>query len=246
MRASPLAPRELTTPGRLGDVGFAYLVRRSRRRRTTFEIALDPQRGVVVSVPWRTTERDVEAFVRTRGAWVRARLTRVPAPGTLGSLDALPYLGSAIALRVQPARGARASAALRDGALCVTVPPADDPRDDGVALRVALLRWYRRRTAAALDDRMPEWIACLGRAPTRVLVRDQRRRWGSCAPDGTLRFNLRLAMLPPELVDYVIVHELAHLLVPRHGPTFWAVVLRTLPDARARSRALAAQPLPPL
>ncbi|MBM4415711.1 MAG: M48 family metallopeptidase, partial [Chloroflexi bacterium] len=123
---------------------------------------------------------------------------------------------------------------------------AAEPGDHAAALRAALLRWYRRRTADALDDRMPEWIACLGRAPARVLVRDQRRRWGSCAPDGTLRFNLRLAMLAPELVDYVIVHELAHLLVPRHGPAFWAVVLRTLPDARARSRALAAQPLPPL
>jgi predicted metal-dependent hydrolase len=243
--ASDPALAALTTPGRLGDVGFAYVVRRSRRRRRTFEVALDPQRGVVVAVPWRTSAREVDAFVRSRAPWVRARLAAAAPAGQLSSLATLPYLGHAIVLQVHGGAGARASAALRAGALCVQLPQAA-PRADASALRAALVRWYRRRTAALLEQRVGPWATLLGCAPARVLVRDQRRRWGSCAPDGTLRFNLRLAMLDPELVDYVIVHELAHLLVPSHGPGFWTAVQRVLPDARVRARALATQALPPL
>ena len=72
----------------------------------------------------------------------------------------------------------------------------------------------------------------------RVLVRDQKTRWGSCSSDGTLRFNWRLAMLDPELVESVVVHELAHLDVMNHSPAFWKVVLRAMPDAKERGKRL--------
>jgi predicted metal-dependent hydrolase len=74
--------------------------------------------------------------------------------------------------------------------------------------------------------------------PSRVLVRDQRRRWGSCAPDGTLRFNWRILMAPPHVVDYVVVHELAHLSVRNHSSTFWAEVERILPRYREAQATL--------
>ena len=71
-----------------------------------------------------------------------------------------------------------------------------------------------------------------------VLIRDQRQRWGSCAPDGTLRFNWRVMMLEPALVDYVIVHELTHLAVPNHSDDYWKLVNRIMPDAQERRQKL--------
>ena len=71
-----------------------------------------------------------------------------------------------------------------------------------------------------------------------MLVRDQRRRWGSCAHDGTLRFNWRVMMLEPALIEYVVVHELAHLTVPNHSPEFWAAVSAALPDVPDLRRRL--------
>ena len=86
------------------------------------------------------------------------------------------------------------------------------------------------------------------RRPTsgRVLVRDQKRRWGSCSSDGSIRLNWRLVMLDPALIDYVVVHELAHLRVPNHSPRFWTEVERWIPDSRHRRRQLreAAKTLP--
>jgi predicted metal-dependent hydrolase len=69
-------------------------------------------------------------------------------------------------------------------------------------------------------------------------VRDWRRRWGECHPDRTLRFNWRLVLLPPEILDYVVVHELAHLIVPGHPPPFWQEVGKYLPDYAPRRRWL--------
>ena len=71
-----------------------------------------------------------------------------------------------------------------------------------------------------------------------VLVRDQRQRWGSCAPDGTLRFNWRVVMLKPDLVEYVVVHELAHLNVNNHSTEYWSLVSRFLPDVQQRRHRL--------
>ena len=108
------------------------------------------------------------------------------------------------------------------------------------AIETALRKWFRARAAEELPQRVAYWAAQAGYAPSRVIVRDQKRRWGSCAPDGTLRLNWRLNMLEPRLVDYVLVHEVAHLVRPHHRPSFWAEVERILPGSRSRRALLRA------
>ena len=71
-----------------------------------------------------------------------------------------------------------------------------------------------------------------------MIIGNQRSRWGSCAPDGTLRFSWRTMMLPPEVVEYIVVHELAHLTVKAHSTEFWGFVSRALPDVKDRRKLL--------
>ena len=104
--------------------------------------------------------------------------------------------------------------------------------DDGDDLMLALAR---KIVAGEEDDGI---ASLLGVHPTRILVRGQRKRWASCAPDGTLRFNWRTVMAPPALVDYVVAHELAHLRVRGHGAEYWAVVAQAVPDYRLRRERL--------
>src|SRR5690606_32603283 len=87
----------------------------------------------------------------------------------------------------------------------------------------------RDRLAAAADRH----AATLGRGYRSLVLRDTRSRWGSCAADGRLMFSWRLAMAPPEVLDYVAAHEVAHLAEMNHSPAFWAVVERLMPDHRA-------------
>jgi len=103
------------------------------------------------------------------------------------------------------------------------------------------VKWYRERAVERLGERTEHWAKVAGRKPTGVLIRDQRQRWGSCSPDGTLRFNWRIVMAAPTLIDYVVVHELAHMQVRTHSPAFWAEVGRLMPDYGIRRALLKEQ-----
>ena len=180
----------------------------------------------------------------------------------------LPYLGETLALSIVRGRVRRARAERVGGRLVVTVRPnSPSPQssplkgEEGRTLHLplfepaevwssvglgaedagiegALERWYRERAAEEFAARVARRAPEVGATPSRVLVRAQRRRWGSCAADRSLRFNWRLMLAETEIVDYVVVHELAHLLVPSHSAAFWAHVERVLPEHRALRRRL--------
>jgi len=90
--------------------------------------------------------------------------------------------------------------------------------------------WLRHRAREELVARVAVHAARLGHAPARLVLRDPISRWGSCSARGTLSFSWRLILAPPEVLDYVAAHEVAHLAMPHHGPRFWAVVRNLVPD----------------
>jgi predicted metal-dependent hydrolase len=150
----------------------------------------------------------------------------------------LPYLGESLILAVE-FRFCRAASVVSDGhTLRVTVPAQLGEGARDAALSRSLGQWYAQRAAEAIDELVRAWTPFAGKLPSRVLIRDQKRRWGSCAPDGSLRFNWRLAMADRELIEYVVVHELAHLTHRNHAAAFWAEVERALPDYKARRKSL--------
>ena len=231
---------------RIGDVAVEYTVSRSKRRKKT--LGLRVTRDVVeVAAPTRTAIREIEEILRRRGAWVLDKLkaaSEQSPPQVLGDGHYLPYLGNQMYLvvdeRVLDEDEVRRPSAQQDGdTVLVRVAPNldDDARRDSV--RAAIVAWYKVQLREFLVGRVAHWMPVMGRAGMPgVLVREQRSRWGSCSADGTLRFSWRLAMVEPELIDSVVVHELAHLEVMDHSPAFWAVVLKAMPDAKVRRRRL--------
>jgi len=252
--ATNIAPRGavVRAPVEHGSVEHAgtaieYEVVRSARRRRTLELTVDGH-GVRVSAPLRTPRREIEEFVRGRTPWILKHRPVARAPLTFATGESMPVEGLALPLfvTVRGARGVTVQRGLFD--LHVTVPARYDDVRRARAIEVGLVKWYMQRAQEAVESSVARWATLTGRWPKRVLVRNQRQRWGSCSPDGTLRFNWRLIMLDPALLDYVVVHELAHLEVPNHGPGFWAAVARLLPDHAARRRRMreAAANLPAL
>ena len=225
----------------LDDATIEYTVQRSKRRKKTVQISVSGG-AVVVSAPMRTPNREIQAIVQKRSGWILDKLAaeaQAPPPLRLVTGDTLPYLGRELPLVVEEADVRKPSARLDGGGLLTTVPgglPEDERREE---VRTALVAWYRAQAAQLLADSVARWLPAMGLAEMpRVLVREQRTRWGSCSADGTLRFSWRLAMVEPELIDSVAVHELAHLEVMNHSPAFWEVVLRAMPDARERRKRL--------
>ena len=225
---------------RLGETTIEYRIRRSQRRRKTVEIRLDGA-GVRVAAPARMSREDIRTFVRGRAAWILRKASEPdpqPPARSLVSGEALPYLGRTVRLAIEAGDVRSAEAAFDRGRLRVAVSHGSDGADRQRQIREALAGWYRARAAEQLERRVERWSAATGLRASHVLVRDQRSRWGSCGRDGTLRFNWRLVMAPPAVIDYVVVHELAHLSVSNHSPAFWAAVEAALPDYRDRRSQL--------
>jgi predicted metal-dependent hydrolase len=132
--------------------------------------------------------------------------------------------------RKRPAR-ARPRLRLRNGRFELT-------RAAQVEGRAVFLAWYRRRATEVLKERIAYYAPLVGVAPPPITIKDMHSRWGSCSAKGRVNLYWGLVALPLELADYVVVHELAHLLELNHSPAFWRGVERVLPDYRERRKRL--------
>jgi predicted metal-dependent hydrolase len=226
---------------RYGNSEICYAVIRSGRRKKTIEITVDGAEGVLVAAPLAASSQDVRNVVLRRAGWILAKANwDTPAAQSkfFISGETLPYLGREVRMDVTHDDVPTVHIRFTHWAFDVQVPSTLDGEPRREAIRNAFKRWYRRRALDAVRKSAARWQIQLGVCPARVAVRDQRQRWGSCAPDGTLRFNWRIAMAEPSLLDYVVVHELAHLLHRNHSRDFWAEIERVMPDFRIRRQRL--------
>jgi predicted metal-dependent hydrolase len=200
-----------------------YRIRRSTRARRV-RVTVDPDGTVTVTLPRRAPERAAADAVEELAPWIARRrrtLARVAAevartPGTV------PYLGETLRLVAQPGRE---RVHRRGDALLV---PHGDPRP-------TLERFYRRAARAEIAPRLDAATARAGSRHTGLTIRAQRTRWASCSSEGRMSFNWRLLLAPPEILDYVVEHEVCHLDVMDHSPRFWALLEARVPDWRAHA-----------
>jgi len=179
---------------------------------------------VFVVLPRRSPERHAEEAVRELRPWIERRRRAVAAAAleTRRAPGTVPYLGETLTLVAEPGR----TRAHRRGDVLL-VPPGD-PRE-------ALERWYRRRAKEEIGRRLDAAVARAGTRYSRLTIRSQRTRWASCSSKGAMSFNWRLLLAPPEILDYVVEHEVCHLEVMDHSPGFWRLLAARVPDWRARS-----------
>ena len=200
---------------------LSYGVRRSARARRV-RVTVDRGGAVEVVLPQRMAARAAEDAVRELRPWIERRLADVDRQraAVLARGDGLPYLGRSLSVRAEPGR----TRVLRRGDTLHVPSGAERP--------AALERWYRRMAREEIAWRLERACAIAGLNYTRLTIRDQRTRWGSCSRSGALSFNWRLLLAPEAVLDYVIWHEVCHLAVMDHSPRFWALVARHCPDHR--------------
>jgi predicted metal-dependent hydrolase len=201
-----------------------YTVRRSDRARRV-RVTVDAGNGVEVVLPRRAPARAADDAVAELGPWIRRRLAEVETVRSVLAArgDTVPYLGTTLRLVPQPGR----TRAHRTGDELL-VPAGEDQEP-------ALERWYRRAARAEIGPRLDRACQQAGLSYTRLTIRAQRTRWASCSRSGAMSFNWRLLLAPPEVLDYVVWHEVCHLQVLDHSPRFWALLARWCPDYRERA-----------
>lgn len=224
-----------------GDAQILYSVVRSARRHKTVEITVKRPGEVVVAAPTRSSRADLEAIVRRRAGWILRHDgagDRRPWDRRYANGGSVPYLGREVRMFLRRSVTDRVEVHFGHWQFDVQVPRDTADVDEHAVIASAFRAWYRARAARAVGLRVARFAPKLDVEPAAVLVRDQHRRWGSCAPNGTLRFNWRIVMAPPALIDYVVVHELAHLRTRSHGARYWALVAQLVPDHRLRRERL--------
>ena len=226
---------------RFGNTTIDYEVRRSERRRKTVQITMNGG-GVRVAAPMTTPDGELQAIVRRRAPWILSHASGEmleAAPKRFVSGETLPYLGRNVRMIVDTGDVRSPEVRFDHWRFLVTAPKGLSGDERYEPIRRAVVGWYRDRAAKRLPSVVERWWPRLGQGDMpQILVRDQRQRWGSCAPDGTLRFNWRAMMLPPALIEYVVVHELAHLTHRNHSTDFWDLVSKAMPDAQQRRQRL--------
>lgn len=205
-----------------GDPPIAVQLRRSARARR-YSLRVPATGGTpVLTLPQRAPEAEGLAFAASRRAWLIDQLAARPpeviiAPGVVVPIEGTPC-------RIVLGQGRKVQ---REGDMIAL--PGPEARL-GARLQGYLRTLARDRLSAACDHH----AARLGRAYTRLDLRDTRGRWGSCSSAGRLMFSWRLVMAPPAVLDYVAAHEVAHLAQMNHGPRFWAEVARLCPGHDAQ------------
>jgi predicted metal-dependent hydrolase len=207
---------------------ITYTLKRSSKRRS-IGLNID-ERGLTVSVPMRSSDKWLNSVLQEKAGWVIQKLdvwkrVRLPAETCWADGESIPYLGESLSLRVVPSLFT--TPAFRKGKeLCIYVV-----NDRNFAcIEEAASNWYRCEAEQLFSERVGHFAPLLNVVPSAVKLSSARTQWGCCTQQGLVRLNLQLIKLPLRLIDYVVVHELAHLREMNHSAKFWDVVEIVCPD----------------
>lgn len=221
-----------------------YLVRRSDRARWA-RLTLDPSGSPLVVLPAQASDRLAAEMVERHRVWIERHQRRLAAERLaladrppLGSGRVLPLRGIEHRIAVVALAGGRRRPRVRIHGASPPIIAVELSVGVGGRLRAVLERWLRAAARADLSAAVTRRSSEMGLVAGALSVRDQRSRWGSASRRGHLSFSWRLVLCPPEVLDYVVVHELAHLRWAGHGPRFWSLVRRHVPRADEHRRWL--------
>lgn len=211
-----------------------FEVRRGPRRKT-LGLTVDRAGELVVHAPKSASEEELRKWVDRKLLWVHRKLAlkqdlnSAARPPEFVSGESFFYLGKSYRLRVTD--GGEAPLQFNGEWFVLRRSERDQAAQH-------FRRWYLANGTPWLTNRVATWESRVSAQPVRVRVCDLGYHWGSCGKKGSLNFNWRLLQLPVRLIDYIVVHELVHLLEHNHTREYWKIMDRALPDWKNRKRGL--------
>ncbi len=206
---------------------MSYTLKRSNKRRT-IGLRID-DRGLTVNIPLRASEKWLSSVLHEKAEWVVATLSKWEAKKSSAPqwVDGEPILfqGETYTLRLV-ASLFDTPPQLNRTQLVIHTPLPHDPK----AVERIVVQWYRQQALQLFVDCVAHFAPLMKVQPREVKLSSARTQWGSCTTRGTVRLNWQLIRMPLPLIDYVVIHELAHLIEMNHSAAFWHLVEKMCPD----------------
>jgi len=222
LRAFFRAPEPQAIEVAFDGATYQVALRRHRQaRRYTLRVQA-ASRAIVLTIPSRGSIREAKAFAQRNGAWIAARLRRLPQAIPFADGVGVPVRGVMHHITHRPHTRGTVWTEPEGPLLCV----AGDAAHVGRRVR----DFFKREAKRELEAASRRYAAALGVPVKRVSVRDQTSRWGSCTAGGVLSYSWRLILAPPYVLDYLAAHEVAHLVEMNHSARFWRLVARICPE----------------
>jgi predicted metal-dependent hydrolase len=213
-----------------------YRIVRSKMRKRTMTLKVERNGAVVILVPERTPDEEINRFFRSKVPWIARKLKEYKdvigrtEPRRYVTGERFLYLGEEYPLEVIEGRSAKLTLYRGTFRLC------NDHNADG---REMFREWYRQRARQIFPERVGFYGRRLDMTWKGIRITSARTRYGSCSSDNRLSFSLRLVMAPYDVIDYIVVHELAHIKIKNHSKRFWEYIGKVMPDYKRRKEWLA-------
>ena len=218
-----------------------YSVIRQPNRKTA-KVIVDTDNAISVIVPADLSEQDIEKIIQKKQQWIRKKqalnneVLRPTKAKEFVSGEAISYLGRNYRLKV--CYGSYSPVEYEKGRFMVTVPECLLQSSRDQFIETSLIKWYKRQALVKFQQRAKKFSELLNTSPRSIKVGDFKSQWGSCHQDGTITVNWKVAMAPMSIVDYVVAHELCHLVHDDHSQDFWRLLSKIMPDYKDRKEWL--------
>ncbi len=217
-------------------------LQRSRKRRRSVALSIHKDGQIFLKTPHHASTAELQRFVMSKSAWILAKLRKFEFGQQKRQRpeNTIRFMGLAYAMQIEK------SPLLRTNGFCewtgnqlhIHIPINFSPKKEKAIIQSILENWYRKMAGEVFDARAKLYAAQLGVRYQSIKLADPKTRWGSCDKQGRLMFSWRAVMVPLELIDYLIVHELCHILHFDHSKAYWQTVESILPDYKIRRKQL--------
>lgn len=209
--------------------GIQIEIKRSAKRKTlNIEVG---NKGVIARAPLRMRFKTIEQFIVSKQDWIKRHVSTLKPPTPpLELKDGVELMYQGVIYYLSISHGQRRKVQLNEHSNTINVPIMNSHLSVHERSRTKLIKWYKQVALDQIERRVDHFSALMQLQGSVSKVRDYKRRWGSCDHKGQLSFNWRIIMAPPEVLDYVVVHELAHCIEFNHSKRFWSIVESFLPN----------------
>lgn len=199
------------------------------RKRKTVSIGILPPGKITVKAPTGFPEKDIVKLMHQKSSWIIEKMEicrqKAPIDREFKEGELFLFLGREYNLHIVNGRNQKPLVQIRDNRIIVQTQVIE-----AAVIRQELYDWYREQAGQRITARVEHYKHIIKQQPAKIVVKNQKTRWGSCSSRGNLNFNWRLVMTPAPVLDYIVVHELCHLVFLNHSRQFWNLVESIIPD----------------